>query len=77
MVVLPSGVAMFQGMGEHMAKECNVSYDRVFASVTVIAVVGLGAKLAQAAGKCQIAHRLDTVKLLHIPFPCHRVVVRT
>ena len=29
---------MFQGIGEHMAKECNVSYDRVFASVTVIVV---------------------------------------
>ena len=70
MVVLPSGVAMFQGMGEHMAKECNVSCDRVFASITVIAVVGLGAKLAQAAGRCQIAHRLDTAKLLHVPFIC-------
>ena len=50
MVVLPRGVAMFQGFGEHMAKECNVSYDRVFASVTV--VVSLGAKLAQAEGDC-------------------------
>ena len=75
MVVLPSGVALFQGIGEHMAKECNVSYDRVFASATVIVVVSLGAKLAQTEGECQIAHRLDTVTLLHIPFPCHRVVV--
>ena len=50
MVVLPRGVAMFQGFGEHMAKECNVSYNKVFASVTV--VVSLGAKLAQAEGDC-------------------------
>ena len=45
MVRMPSGVAMFQGIGEHMANECSVSYDRVFASVTVIVVVSLGAKL--------------------------------
>ena len=51
MVVLPSGVAMFQAIGEHVAKECNVSYDRVFASVTGIVVVTLGAKLAQAEGR--------------------------
>ena len=30
MVVLPGGVDMFQGVGDHTAKECNVSYDRVF-----------------------------------------------
>ena len=52
---------MFQGIVEHMAKECNVSYDRVFVSVTVIVVVSLGAKLAQVEEKCWIAHRLDTV----------------
>ena len=52
MVVLSSGVTMSQGIGEHLAKECNVSYDRVFASETVIVVVSLGAKLAQTEGKC-------------------------
>ena len=44
MVVLHGGVAMFQGIGEHMAKECSVSFDWVFAPVTVIVVVSLGAK---------------------------------
>ena len=29
MVALPGGVTMFQGIGEFMAKECNVSFDRV------------------------------------------------
>ena len=52
MVVLPRGVAVFQGFGEHMAKECNVSCDRVFASVTV--VVSLGAKLAHAEGTVRL-----------------------
>ena len=42
---------MFQWIGEHMEKECNVSYDRVFASVTVIVEVSLGAKL-EAEGEC-------------------------
>ena len=51
-ICFPGGVAMFQGAGEHMAEECNVSYDRVFASVTVIVVVSLGTKLAQAEGEC-------------------------
>ena len=30
MVVLPGGVTMFQGIGEHMTKECNVSCHRFF-----------------------------------------------
>ena len=64
-VVLSDSAAIFQQIGEHMAQECNVSYDRVFASVVVIVVVSLG------------AHRLDIVTLLHIPFPCHRAVVCT
>ena len=49
-VMLFSGVAMFQGIGEQMAKECNVSYDRVFASVTVSVEVSLGTKLAKLRG---------------------------
>ena len=67
MVVLSGGAAMFQDLGEHTAKECNVSCDRIFASVTVIVVVSLGAKPAQAEGECWFAHSL------HIPFFCHRV----
>ena len=77
MVVLPGGVAMFQGIGEYRAKECNVSFDRVFVPVTGIVVVSLGAKSAQAEEECWIAHRLDTVTLQHICFPCHRAVVCT
>ena len=50
-VVLYDGVAMFQEIREHIAKESNVSYDRIFASVIVIVVVSLGAKLAQAEGR--------------------------
>ena len=33
--------------------------------------------MAQADRECSIAHRLDTVTLLHIPFPCRKVVVCT
>ena len=44
MVVLPGGVAMFWRIGDHTAKECNVSRDRVFVSVPVIVVVSLGRK---------------------------------
>ena len=76
MVVLPGDVAMFWRdwwpFGEGMQRE---PYDRIFASVTVIVVVTLGATQAQAEGERQIAHRLDTVTLLHICFLCHRVVV--
>ena len=39
--------------------------------------VSLGTRLAQAEGKFWNAHRLDTVTLLHMCFPCHRVVVCT
>ena len=35
MVVLLGGVAMFHWIRERMAKECNVMYDRIVASVTV------------------------------------------
>ena len=77
MVGLPGGVAMFQGIGQYMAKKCNVSFNRVFVAVTLIVVVSLGAKSAQTEGKRWIAHGLDTVTLLHIPFPHHRVVVCT
>ena len=52
MVVLPGNVAMIQVNGERMAKGRSESYDRVFASVTVIVVVSLGAKLAQAEEEC-------------------------
>ena len=68
---------MFQGIGESMAKECNVSIDRVFVSVSMSVEVSLGAKSAQAEEKCWLAHRLDTVTLLHICFLCHRAVVCT
>ena len=59
---------MFWRIGDHSAKECNVSRDRVFVSVPVIVVVSLGAKLAQTEGECQIVHGLGTVTLLHICF---------
>ena len=52
MVVLPDRVIMFPEIGEHKAKECNVSHDRVFVSVIVIVVVSLGAKLAQVEDEC-------------------------
>ena len=53
-------------IGEHMAKECNVSYDRVFASVTVIFVVSLGAKQAQAEGSVRL--HVDLTLLLSCTF---------
>ena len=46
-VVLSDGVAMFQGIGEQMAKECDVSCAKDFwFSVTVSVEVSLGSKLA-------------------------------
>ena len=48
--LLPRGVAMFQGTGEQMPEECNVSYDRVLFSVTASVEVSLGTKLAQVEG---------------------------
>ena len=77
MVVLPGGVAMFQEIGEHMAKDHDVSYDGVFVSVTVSVVVSLGTKPAQAEGECWVAHGLGTATLQRISFPCHRTVVNT
>ena len=68
------GVAMFQGIGGHMAKECNVSSDRIFCFSNSYR---RGIKLSQAEEKCKNARRFHTVALLHIPFPCHRVVVCT
>ena len=73
MLVLPGGFAVFQGIGEQMAIECNVSCAKDFlSSVTVSVEVSLGAKLAPAEGECWIAHRLDTVTLCahlieHVP----------
>ena len=47
-VVLSDSVAMFEGIGEQMAKECNVSYAEDFwFSVTVSVEVSLGTKVAQ------------------------------
>ena len=79
-VVLSDGVAMFQGIGEQMAKECNVScakFSFLKVSVTVSVEAQLGHKVGPAEGKCWNAKRLGTVTLLHICFPCHRTVVRT
>ena len=47
-VVLSDSVAMYQGIGEQTAKECNVSYaeDSLF-SATMSVEVSLGTKLAQ------------------------------
>ena len=44
-VVLYDAVAIFQGIGEHTAKECNVRWDRICVSVKVNIVVCLGTKL--------------------------------
>ena len=78
MVVLSDGVAMFQGIGEQMAKESNVSCakDLLF-SVTVSVEVSLGINLAQVQEECWNARRFDTVFLLHMCFLCHRVVLCT
>ena len=55
---------MSQGIGEQMAKECNVSCAEDFVlSVTVSVDGSLGTELAQLGGSVK-AHRLDTVKLL-------------
>ena len=70
-VVLYDGVAIFQGMGEHTAKESYVRQNRIFISVTANIAVSLGTKLAHAEGKCWIVLRLITGTLLHICFPCH------
>ena len=40
---------------------------------TVSVTVSLGAKPAQADGECLIVHRLDTIALLHICFPCLQI----
>ena len=54
---------MFPGIGKHMAKDYDVSYDRVFVSVTVSVEVRSGTELAQAEEECWHAHRFDTVTL--------------
>mmetsp|Transcript_19164 Transcript_19164/g.51226 ORF Transcript_19164/g.51226 Transcript_19164/m.51226 type:complete len:102 (-) Transcript_19164:54-359(-) len=62
-VVLSDGVAMFQGIGEQMAKECNVGYANDFLfSVTVSVEVSLGTKLAQLRGS--VGTHID-LTLLH------------
>ena len=64
-----------------MAKECNVSYDRVFASVTV--VVSLGAKLAQAEGTVRLhidlplLHSCTFVYLVTEPLRAHMITPPT
>ena len=63
-VVLSDGVAMFQGIGEHMAKECNVSFAKDFFRNSERRSQ-LGHKVRPAEGKFWIAHRLDTLKRLH------------
>ena len=83
---------MFKEMGEQRAKECSVSHAKGFLfsvtvsvshakgflfSVTVSVEVSLGTKLAQLRGRVRIQHRVDTSTLVHICFPCHRVVVCT
>ena len=74
--MLLGGVGLFQGIGEQVAKE-GVSYAKVLFSVTLSVEVSLDTKLAQAEGKCWNVHRLDTVALLPICFPCHKIVMCT
>ena len=50
-------------------KHPNAEQGRVFVLATVSVTVSLGAKPAQAEGKCSIVHRLDTFALLHTCFP--------
>ena len=45
-VVLSDGVAMFQRIGEKMARKCNVSYAKDIFSVTVSVEISLGTKLS-------------------------------
>ena len=75
-VVLSDGVATFERMGEQMAKECNVSDAKVFFFVKVSVEDSLGTKLAQLR-RSFLMHMDMTLKLLHICFLCHRVVVCT
>ena len=64
-VVLSNGIAMFQGIGEQMAKVCNVSYAKdLFLSVTVSVEVSVGTKLAQL--RVSVGMHVD-LTLLHSP----------
>ena len=54
-VVWSDGVAMFHGIDEQMAKNCNVSYaNDLLVSVTVSVKVSLGTKLAQLRGSVRM-----------------------
>ena len=78
--VLCDGVAIFLGIGEHTAKECNGRQDKLSVSITVNIVVSLGAwaqKLAQAEGECWFARGVIPITLLHMCFPCHKTAVHT
>ena len=50
---------------------CGVRQSFVLATVSV--TVSLGAKPAQAEGKCSIVQKLDTVAFLHTCFPCFQI----
>ena len=64
------GVVMFPGIGEHMAKECNVSYDRVFVVSDSERRSQFGRKVGPVEGECWTARRLHSAHAFPLSERC-------